>query len=650
MKNNINYYITILLVFLVSCQAQTTPSGIEEAISKAKENRKELFRVLKHYETTEDSLKLLAARFLISNMTDKVYLTGAFINEYYTFIDSVYQIKQEEYDIPYIYDTFRQQAKHLKEKPTISWDVQHLSADFLIQNIDEAFAVWHRPWNHHLSFEEFCEWILPYRVGTEIPEAWRTLYRERFEPLLMNDSIRTAGQACKIINDELITLPIHLAEGTVLPIDLRPTTLLNMKFGLCNDYAHLAVYAMRACGIPAGIETVPHWGDGNQGHVFNVVYDNDGTYHDFSGAEQNPDDHLIRFRHKIPKVYQRTFGKQPSSLAMRHGNEDIPAFFLDAYRKDVTAHYPFIEAKDITVHLQQAPNRQFAYLCVFDPQGWTPIAWGNVRGKQAEFKAIGPNIVYHTALYTDGKLQLTGNPFLLDTLGNMTYFTPQADTINPILTRKYRHADYLNYLPPSIVGGKFQGANRPDFSDAVTLYAFTKEPDFRYTTVLSDCPKAFRYVRYQSSDQTYGNMAEVEFYTVGNDRPLQGKVIGAYQPSLFYPRNTADKMFDGDPLTFFHTKDTLSWGGLDLGKPTVIDHIRYIIRNDDNGIRKGHEYELFYMNNGRWISLGKQVATEDDRLQYNDIPQGALYWLRDYTKGTEERIFEINKDKQIIWH
>lgn len=639
----------LLAIFLVSCQMKTAAPGIEEALSKAGGNRSELLRVLRHYEESGDSLKLRAAAFLIGNMADKGYLTGVAIDEYYAFIDSVYQIKQEEYDIPYIYETFRQQAQYLKKKPVLHWDVQNLSADYLIRNIDEAFAVWNRPWNQHLTFEEFCEWILPYRVGTEIPETWRTLYRERFEPLLMNDSIQTAKQACEAINNELIRLPIHIATDVALPIDLRAGTLLHMKFGLCNDYANLAVYAMRACGIPVGIETVPHWGDGNQGHVFNVVYDNDGTYHDFSGAEQNPDEHLIRFRHKMPKVYQRTFGKQPASLAMQHGNEDVPAFFMDAYRKDVTNQYPFIEAKDITVDLQQTPNRRFAYLCVFDPQGWTPVAWGNVKGKQAEFKAIGPNIVYHAALYADKKLQLVGNPFLLDTLGQISYFTPQTETMEYVLERKYKHADYLDYLPPIMVGSKFQGANLPDFSDAVTLYTFTEEPDFKYTTVKVAESKSFKYVRYLASDKTNGNMAEVEFYTAGNDQPLQGKVIGKYEPSIYYPRNTADKMFDGDALTFFHTNDSLVWGGLELEQPSTIHKIRYIIRNDDNGIRKGHEYELFYMKEGEWVSLGKQTATEDDRLLYKNIPQGALYWLRDYTKGSAERIFTI-ENKQVKWH
>lgn len=635
---------------LISCQMQTVLPGMEETLSKAGNNRKELFLVLRHYESQDDSLRLRAAQFLLENMADKGYLTGRSIEEYYNFIDSIYQIKQEEYDIPYIYATFRQQAKYLKENPVLNWDVQTLSADYLIQNIDEAFAVWNRPWNRHLTFEEFCEWILPYRVGTEIPEAWRTLYRERFEPLLMNDSIRTAQQACKVINDELIKLPIHIATQSAMGICIRPSTLINIKFGLCGDYANLAVYAMRACGIPVGVETIPHWGDGNQGHVFNVVYDNDGTCHDFSGAEQNPDEHLIRFRHKIPKVYQRTFGKYPGSLAMLHGNEDIPQFFQDAYRKDVTAHYPFIGAKDITVDLQQAPDRRFAYLCVFDPRGWTPIAWGTVKGRQAEFRAIGPNIVYHAALYTDGRLQLTGDPFLLDTLGNITRFSPQKECIAYTLERKNPEAANLAFLPPLMPGSRFQGADKADFSDAVTLHIIQGIPEFKYTTVASESRRPVKYVRYQSSDKTWGNMAEVEFYAEGSDVPLSGNVIGSYLPSRYYPRNGAEKLFDGDPLSFFHTDDTLSWGGLELAQPVVIDRIRYLIRNDDNGIRRGHEYELFYMKEGAWVSLGKQTATEDDRLLYDNIPQGALLWLRDYTRGVEERIFEINEEKQVIWH
>ena len=229
-----------------------------------------------------------------------------------------------------------------------------------------------------------------------------------------------------------------------------------------------------------------------------------------------------------------------------------------------------------------------------------------------ENRGVKSNIVDHTALYANKKVQLVGNPFLLDTLGPINYFTPQTKRMEYLLEHKYKHTDYLNYLPPIMAGGKFQGANQPDFSNAVTLYTLTEESDFRYMTITTSRLKAFRYIRYLASDKTNGNMAEVEFYTTENDQPLQGKVAGEHEPSIYYPCNTADKIFDGNTLTFFHTNDSLAWGGLDLGKSTIIDHIRYIIRNNDNGIRKRHEYDLSYMKEGVWVLLGKQIAIEDD--------------------------------------
>ena len=40
-----------------------------------------------------------------------------------------------------------------------------ITAEYLIDNIDRAFDNWQkRPWNRSLSFEDFCEYLLPYRV------------------------------------------------------------------------------------------------------------------------------------------------------------------------------------------------------------------------------------------------------------------------------------------------------------------------------------------------------------------------------------------------------------------------------------------------------------------------------------------------------
>lgn len=70
-------------------------------------------------------------------------------------------------------------------------------------------------------------------------------------------------------------------------------------------------------------------------------------------------------------------------------------------------------------------------------------------------------------------------------------------------------------------------------------------------------------------------------------------------------------------------------------------------RNDDNNIRVGDEYELFYWDMN-WASSGKQIAT-DFTLTFNAVPQNALLLLRNHTRGKDERIFLYKNDRQI-WY
>jgi hypothetical protein len=72
-------------------------------------------------------------------------------------------------------------------------------------------------------------------------------------------------------------------------------------------------------------------------------------------------------------------------------------------------------------------------------------------------------------------------------------------------------------------------------------------------------------------------------------------------------------------------------------------------RNDDNNIREGDEYELFYMDKSGWKSLGRQVGTESAMLTYDNCPTTALFLLHNHTRGKEERIFTYENGKQIWW-
>ena len=142
-------------------------------------------------------------------------------------------------------------------------------------------------------------------------------------------------------------------------------------------------------------------------------------------------------------------------------------------------------------------------------------------------------------------------------------------------------------------------------------------------------------------------MAEVKFYSGG--KQLHGEVIGTDGAQEVFPNSTKYSVFDDDPLTFFDALEADgAWAGLKLVQANHIDAIRYIFRNDDNCIRPGDTYELFYHSKGQWLSAGRQTA-DTTILQYEKVPSNTLYWLRNYTRGREERPFTYENGKQIWW-
>ena len=67
--------------------------------------------------------------------------------------------------------------------------------------------------------------------------------------------------------------------------------------------------------------------------------------------------------------------------------------------------------------------------------------------------------------------------------------------------------------PKRLVLGIFEGANNPDFGDAVPLLMITEAPPPNVMTEQSiHCSKGFRYVRYVGPNDMRCNIAEIEFY------------------------------------------------------------------------------------------------------------------------------------------
>ena len=107
-----------------------------------------------------------------------------------------------------------------------------------------------------------------------------------------------------------------------------------------------------------------------------------------------------------------------------------------------------------------------------------------------------------------------------------------------------------------------------------------------------------------------------------------------------------ENMFDGDPLSYFAVPDG---GGavVDFGHPVVVGRLSYIRRGDGNDIFPGDEYELMYWEDGDW-RLHEKVVADDVFLDFHDVPSGTLYFIRDCTRGSQNRVFEY-RDGQVIW-
>jgi hypothetical protein len=92
-------------------------------------------------------------------------------------------------------------------EPVIKNDVEHITDDYLINNIELAFKVWEeQPWCDNVPFDVFCEEILPYRVANEPLENWREKVLASFAKL--NASFKTQSgitivEACTQVNSQL---------------------------------------------------------------------------------------------------------------------------------------------------------------------------------------------------------------------------------------------------------------------------------------------------------------------------------------------------------------------------------------------------------------------------------------------------------------
>ena len=282
MKNKI-----ILLVFCILCCSTHTYSIDRDNTERLRDS------LTNHYRG--DSLKQKVVSFLMDNIKYHASVKGRLLDEYYDKLTGI----EERFSYPECLDIIYSLADSTRILGDADYkrvpDIECVSMEYLVENIDHAFNRWKDGhFARHLSFEQFCEYLLPYKLTNENVESWREelygKYRSCMESIYnIDDKKWSAYWGASQVNDRIKQEKIFIHSIPYIGnVNLPVRVLKNLRMGECSDYTYKTAYIMRACGIPVAIDFTPQWPTRPHSHQWNVVLDNSGKNIPFMGAESNP--------------------------------------------------------------------------------------------------------------------------------------------------------------------------------------------------------------------------------------------------------------------------------------------------------------------------------------------------------------------------
>lgn len=652
-KMNLKLHTKLMMLLGLFCLtgviACMPSSRYEQSLEQSGGNRGELERAIAHYDSLGDTEKKQAALFLIENMIGKrsiVFHDTVAYHRLLRYLSTINDPIRWDPALSVLSKSIDSIVSAFPQRTTMSSDLQTIKAGYLINNIDRAFDSWNKAlWSKEYTFEEFCQYVLPYKLGQEELEDWRSvalLHQAPSEDSILQKETSSWKMAVLLINNTGFYYNVGMSR---FPYPMNVSDLNAAKIGACEQMANLAISYFRSRGIPSAVDLLPAWANRSSAHVWSVVILPDKKIRSIDYHPKGTNG----FAYKISKIYRQMYEMQPlPSLA---SNETLPSFFAQGYTKDVTAQYDMPLA-DLTVDLMADVPVNNVYLSTFNNRSWVPVAVTEKKGRKAEFSHVGcgvlpkendammryinqgEGIVYLPVYSITQGICAAADPFILDTLGKVTTLKPAAETEKVRLCRKYpKHPNFVGY-EKSLVGGRFECANRADFSDAELLCTISRPQQYPLERLVATTSKKYRYVRFTPVNSAIGYFSEFQFFDDKGKR-LDGRPLGVRE------------VFDGNLLTFSYKHPGIQKVlALDLGIPEMISEVAFSARTDDNEVMPGQEYELLYWD-GKWISLGRRVP-EEYYVDY-EVPKNALLWLRNHTKGVEERIFTIKEGQQIWW-
>lgn len=624
----IGKYVMALLTAVIMSASCSGDGALSAALQEAGDNRAELEKVLSHF--SDDPLRYEAACFLIRNMPGKHSREGWQIDS----------LKRRKLQGRMGDDEMaRWKGFDYKRDCRMTADLTAISADLLIDNVEKACSIWQaRPWHSHYSFGDFCEYVLPYRVGDEPAENWRGMYIKRYGPLMdsilmeMTDVVEVAARIADRLKEEGFDNHADVA----VP-NFGASYLMQHRVGYCRENCDIASYTMRALGIPVATDfyiTSPSY---NSRHFWNALIDTTGLAVPFNYTEKRIRRESYPDARRMGKVYRRFFGvRSPKHEGMPVG--DVAPIFLDPAVGDVSGQY-FLESGPVEVSFDGDP--QWGMLAVFDGSGYVAVDVAPVKEGKGEFRYVEDGTLLFPVVMDGVRMREAGWPVLT---GAAREFRPDMESMAAVrLTRKYPMMNTARFIT-DMIGGTMEVFPNRIGTDGIPLHKFTDTISTNRVDIVCDVGKV-RGVRYNSPADKPIEVGEMRFYN-GKEEIRPVSIYADHELDSIHRRNLA--LMSDDIWHSFYMSAKGEKLTFDFGKPVDIDRILFVPRNDDNFVREGQDYELFYHDGAKgWRSLGHKRAMAD-HVDFEGVPGNAVLWLHNHSGGREERCFYMRDGIQIF--
>lgn len=651
--------VTLLLMMLCGCSSYN--GDVQRALRLAEDNRGELKAVLRHYgKEKQDSLKFRAACFLIANMPHHLSYPQ---QEYQAYCDEM-MAHFNTYDG--VEPRFSEKAVEISRKHSPKLipqeDIKHITAEYLIWNIDYSFKMWEESnFLRHLTFEEFCEYVLPYKCFelqpiTRWKEDWSSLLRGELDQSMQIDEMRyNVRRAVESVTwhyhnaHHLVRLHVWPEWGMNFIDILDMPTLARQPYAVCRERARYGIMTCRSKGIPVSMDFTPNWGDRYDGHCWNRVYVDRRRSFEYEPMFSHPGG-VYYLDVPMPKVFRLTYAPHPILLAAKEAGVQLPISLNNIFVQDVTSDYGRTADIHINVNAKDVDN-DFAFLAVFDNTKWVSVDICKLEKGCASFNTVGLGILYIVMAYKDGGLMPISQPFVVDVDKKVKYIEAKDETVQDMrIYRKFPAFGHIYDKWRFMMGGQIEAADNPDFKDSKVMAVFPLCKFLSGEAIIEDTT-AYRYWRLASSTTWSTDMAEMFYYDRATGKIIEGELIYPDLPMRDPKYDTHSHICDRNPLTYYAVDSGCNpsrWIGYDFGVPVSIEKVLYMRRSDGNDVMPGDEYELYYWDEDQWQLHSKQLAS-NIYVDFKEVPKNRLYWIKGISRGEQNRIF-IYENNEVRWY